>query len=336
VTDLARRFDSVLAVATNGRADGARQTNDTSTITLDGRTATLVCHMAVLSGQHRRNSIDAIRDCFGANVARMEIDVHSLAGDDYAVYHERRLEHDTTGTGTIGRATPDEVRSVRYLDAPGRRPPLLSEVVDAARGCQTQIQLDLKDWRPMSPGRIRTLLRVVAPIRHRVIVSTGQDWNLRRLHDADPTIAFGFDPGHYLDHAIEGADVFLPRTMGAYGYRDDHPMAFGRTEATTDYLYERMEMLMLHAPGAREFFLSYKMVLQMLDDGFNPIAFLRERGVESTVWTPDYHGHESLRMLARLLRAGVDRVTTNTLPAWKAAAAERTRSAPVTAAPLPS
>ena len=47
-----------------------------------------------------------------------------------------------------------------------------------------------------------------------VIISTGQDWNLRRLHRADPELALGFDPGHYFDYAIESDIFFLPRTMG--------------------------------------------------------------------------------------------------------------------------
>jgi hypothetical protein len=149
-----------------------------------------------------------------------------------------------------------------------------------------------------------------------VIVSSGQDWNLARLHRAEPELRFGFDPGHYIDHAIEGDQVFLPRTMGAYGYRDDHPLAFGRTEATSDYLRQRMEMLMLQVPGASEFFLSYRLVRQMLDDGFNVAAWLHERDIAANIWTPDYHGEESVRLLERLIASGIDRVTTNTAPAW--------------------
>jgi glycerophosphoryl diester phosphodiesterase len=301
--------------------DGLAATLSPTDIVIGGRAITFVCHMAMLSGSQRRNSMPAIRECIDAGVSRIEIDVHSLEGADYAVYHDRRLEHATTGTGTIGRVTPDDVRRSRYTDTPSERPPLLSEVVEAAHGTACELQLDLKDWRLMPDARLQVLCDVVAPVRDRVIVSTGQDWNLRRLHRIDPGLAFGFDPGHYLDYAIEGSDVFLPRSMGAYGYRDDHPMAFGRTEATTDYLQERMALLLLQAPGAREWFLSYRLVLQMLDDGFNPVAWLHERGIAVTAWTPDCHGHESLRTLARLANAGVDRVTTNTVRAWQSAVA---------------
>jgi glycerophosphoryl diester phosphodiesterase len=198
--------------------------------------------------------------------------------------------------------------------------------------CDTEIQLDLKDWRPMPEERLRALTDTVAPVKERVIISSGQDWNLARLHALDPGLRFGFDPGHYLDHAIEGDQVFLPRTMGAYGYRDDHPLAFGRTEATSDYLEQRMAMLTLQTPGASEYFLSYRLVRQMLDDGFNVADWLHDRGIDANVWTPDYHGDESLRLLERLIGAGIDRVTTNTAPAWVEAFGSREGEAAAAAA----
>jgi glycerophosphoryl diester phosphodiesterase len=275
--------------------------------------------MAVLSGRYRRNSAPAIRECFEHGVGRIELDVHSLAGDDYAVFHDRRLEASTDGSGSIGRVTTEQVRSARFIDAPDEHPPLLSEIVAMAGDCDTEIQLDLKDWRPLPDERLRVLSEVIEPIKARVIVSTGQDWNLARLHRFDPEIAFGFDPGHYIDHGIEGADVFLPRTMGAYGYRDDHPLAFGRTEDVTDYLHERMEAIVMQAPGAREFFLSHRLVLQMLEDGFNVADWLHNRAMGANVWTPDYRGPESVAVMERLAAAGVDRVTTNTATAWSAA-----------------
>jgi glycerophosphoryl diester phosphodiesterase len=279
--------------------------------------------MGVLSGRHRRNSFDALRECFSSGVYRLEVDVHSLAGPDYIVFHDRRLEHMTNGRGSIGQATPEQVRAIEFTEHPGDRPPLLSEIVELMRDCDTEIQLDLKDWRPMPPERLRALTDTIAPVKDRVIISSGQDWNLARLHQSDPEIRFGFDPGHYIDHAIEGDSVFLPRTMGAYGYRDDHPLAFGRTEATCDYLEQRMAMLMLQTPGASEYFLSYRLVCQMLDDGFNVAEWLHERDMGANVWTPDHHGEESVRMLERLIALGIDRVTTNTAPAWLDAFAGR-------------
>jgi glycerophosphoryl diester phosphodiesterase len=275
--------------------------------------------MGVLSGKSARNTLAALQECFASGAARVEIDIHSLDGPDYAVFHDRRLDTETTGTGAIGSVTPDNIRAARWRTDPAARPPLLSEIVELAQSGRTELQLDWKDWRLISDARLQALIDVVKPVRERVIVSTGQDWNLRRLHHAAPEVPFGFDPGHYLDYGIEGADVFLPRALGAYGYRDDHPLAIGRIEPPADYLNARMEAIALHAPGAREYFLSYRMVLQMLDDGFNVAAWLHQRGIGANVWTPDYHGPESLPVMQRLIAAGIDRVTTNTAPAWERA-----------------
>ena len=76
----------------------------------------------------------------------------------------------------------------------------------------------------------------------------------------------------------------------------------------------------MHAPAAREFFLNFRLVLQMLDDGFDVAAWLHERNIGANVWTVDYRGEESSKALRRIVDAGFDRVTTNTLPSWRESA----------------
>ena len=139
--------------------------------------------------------------------------------------------------------------------------------------------------------------------------------------------AAGIALNDYFDHAIEGTEIYLPRNMGAYGYRDDNPLAFGRTEAVGDYLRQRFEMLALQVPAAREYFLSYRLVLQMLDDGFDVAAWLHDRGIAANVWTLDYRNDDSLRVLESLRAIGIDRITTNTAPAWESALAATARAA---------
>lgn len=285
-------------------------------ITSGGRTAMLTCHVGVLSGRLRRNSRAAVRECLDAGVARIEIDIHSLDGPDYIVSHERHLERETTGRGSIGSATPDAVRDVRFLDDADDRPALLSEIVEMARGSRTQLQLDLKDWRPLRDDRLRVLLDLVAPVKQQVIVSAGEDWNLRLLHRADPELAIGFDPGRYIGWSHDGEPDFLPRTRGAYGYFDDHPLAIGRTETPADYLRARMEAFAYQCPASREMFLDHRLILQMIDDGFNAASWLHDHGSEVTAWTVDHRGKESMRVAERLIAAGVDRITTNTPLAW--------------------
>ena len=69
----------------------------TGTIERGGRQVVLTAHKAILSGDHQGNTIGGIRECLDAGVSRVEIDIHSLDGPDYIIFHERRLEHGTTG-----------------------------------------------------------------------------------------------------------------------------------------------------------------------------------------------------------------------------------------------
>jgi glycerophosphoryl diester phosphodiesterase len=286
---------------------------------------TLVAHMAVLSGDHRPNSIGAIRECIERGVPRVEIDIHSLERGDYVVTHDRKLEQETTGRGSVGTATADDVRTARFLDNPTDRPALLSEVAHLAATSDMQFQLDLKDWRPLTPERTHALVEAIVPIRDRVIVSSGQDWNLRALA-ATGAVAVGFDPGLYIDRGVEGDNVYLPQHLGAYNYLDDHPLALTRSVPVTGYLEQRFEHLALLAPASREWFVSYRFVLQMLDDGFDAPAWLRARGIEPNVWTLDYDGEGTLAAYDRLAAAGVARITTNTRLAWEDALSRRPAS----------
>ena len=208
-----------------------------------GRTVRLTAHKAILSGKHHGNTI--------GRRTRVHRCRRPAARDRRPFARRGRLRCLPRATARDTRRTaraPSARRRLMtcapcdFLHDPSIVRHSLSEVVEAARGSNTELQLDLKDWRPMHDDRIAILLDVIAPVHEQVIVSTGQDWNLRKLHEADPELALGFDPGHYIDHAIEGSPVFLPRAMGAYGYRDDHPMAFGKTEPVVDYLVRAVEL----------------------------------------------------------------------------------------------
>jgi glycerophosphoryl diester phosphodiesterase len=240
----------------------------------------------------------------------VEIDIHSMAGDDYLVSHASRLEESTTSTGPVGRLRPENARSLRRRDDPGQGVPLLSDVVALAEGYDSELQLDLKDWRPLTAERAAALFGILRPLGLRAIVSSGQDWNLAALRARDSRLRLGFDPDHYL--AGGSRDVPLPAHVGAYGYRDDHPLAIGRAQPVSEYLSHRMAALAMSCPFAEEFFIEKSLILQASDDGASVVAPLHERGIKVSAWTLDYAGDESLRALGRLLDAGVDRITTNT------------------------
>ncbi len=146
-----------------------------------------------------------------------------------------------------------------------------------------------------------------------VVVGCLADWNLRTLRRVAPELEVGFDPAFHLDVPV-GEFLRLPVRTNAYGYLDDHPLGYRKVLPTPRYLADRLEATSYLVPGVREFYLRKEFVLKALDDGFNPIEHLHRLhpGVAVDVWTLDASEENAREKLLRLLRAGVDQITTNT------------------------
>lgn len=282
-----------------------------TTVQLAGHELSFTCHSSLLAGRGSPNSLAGITECLQAGASRIEIDIHSMADGEYLVSHANRLEEVTTSRGAIGRLTREEALELRSKDDSQTRPPLLSEVVELVQPYTSELQLDLKDWRPLTPERVSALITRLAPLGERAIVSSGQDWNLRAIACQTQALRLGFDPDRYLA-ARERDQAPMPGRLVAYGYRDDHPLALGRAQPSEEYLRERFAALLLQCPFACELFLEYGLLLQAEADGLMLPRLLHERGITVSAWTLDYDGPESLATLGRLASAGVDRVTTNT------------------------
>jgi glycerophosphoryl diester phosphodiesterase len=290
-----------------------------TTVQLAGRELSFTCHAGLLAGDGPPNDLRRIAECLEAGATRVEIDVHSLADGEYLVCHANRLEEVTANArGAVGRLTRDEARGLRSKHDRKAGLPFLSDVVSLVEPYACELQLDLKDWRPLTPERVAALGALVQPLGEKAIVSSGQDWNLRAIARGVPGLRLGFDPDRYI-RARKRSDAPLPGRLGAYGYRDDHPLALGRAQPTEDYLRERFEVLHGQCPSAREFFLEYRLLLQAEGDGVLLPELLHGRGVAVSAWTLDYNGAKSLATLERLAAAGVDRVTTNTTRQFMAA-----------------
>lgn len=293
-----------------------------TTVQLAGHEVSFTCHGGLLAGQGLPNSLGGIGECLQAGASRVEIDIHSMADGEYLVTHATRLEEATTSRGAIGRLTREEALGLRRNDDAGSRPPLLSEVVALTQPFACELQLDLKDWRPLTLERVDALAALVRPLGERAIISSGQDWNLRAIARHVPWLRLGFDPDRYLCIA-ERNQAPVPGRLGAYGYRDDHPLALGRAQTVGDYLRERLDILVAQCVSARELFIEYRLLLQAETEGVMLSRLLHERGVAVSAWTLDYDGPESLARLERLASAGVDRVTTNTTRQFLAALSGR-------------
>ena len=291
--------------------------------------AVLLIHHAANRGfHHPPNSLAGLAACLAAGARAVEVDVQALADGDFALLHDAMLEESTTGRGPVGAQTATGLRELRLVwrgQATGEPVALLSQAVALLcdGGFRGEVQLDLKAYAtsPLTEERLRSLVRLVEPLEGpaQVRVSSQADWSLRRLHALAPDLSLGFDPLLYLDLRPPDEDPQMPPyRRGAYGYRDDHPLAMVRWGPAGEYLAERAEALWAQAPWASAWYIRARVLERALDDGFDWIALLHERGVVVDAWTLDAHRPEQVALARRLVAAGVDRLTTNDPPALAA------------------
>jgi glycerophosphoryl diester phosphodiesterase len=252
-------------------------------------------------------------------VARAEIDIAMLADEDFLVVHDMDLAGATNGHGRVEdttRVQAGRLRLTRDGLASMERPPLLSDVADAIarEPYPTLLELDLKDWKPWPWPRVEELVRLLQPVKDRVIFGGGADWNLRRLQRVDPSLPVGFDFSGYLDWVPAGEPMEpLPGVRGAYGYLDAHPLARKRLGSTADYLRDRLGGVLRLAPGARELHLSLLAAERMLEDGLTDLAELvHHHGMLLDLWTLNAGTPRWRERLLTALEAGADVITTET------------------------
>lgn len=299
---------------------------DSVILTPDKRLIELKVHRARWSGDYPDNSLPAVLECYRARVARAEIDFAMLRDADFLVVHDTELAHGTTGSGTVTdlvKHQAEQLRLVRGGRVTEHRPPLLSELVAAitAEPFPTRLELDMKDAHPWPWQRVEELARMLQPVKDRITFGGGADWNLRRLLEVDPTLPVGFTISGYLDWLPPDRPPELaPRSRGAYGYLDDHPLAWQRHGPTHDYLRDRLGGILRLVPGAREIHVRLLAVEQMRRDGLRqPAQQVHQLGMLLDVWTLDA---DTLGWHARLrgaIAAGADVITTNTAPRLAAA-----------------
>jgi glycerophosphoryl diester phosphodiesterase len=289
----------------------------------DGRVVELKVHRCLWSGAFSENSRLAIEECGREGVVRAEIDVRLLRDGELLVFHDDRLDRVTDAQGKVRDLTAAEATRARLND--GTHPLLFSEAVGllAAQEFPKTIELDLKDFAPYSPPQAEALARAVQPIKGRIHFSCPADWNLRRLLAVDPTLPVSLNPHTYID-TEDDPDARLP--IGAYGYRDAHPLARQRFSALPEYLRDRLGGIMRLVPGVIEAHVRLEMFERMLDDGVADAAdIFHDLGIKVDVWTLDAEAPRWRERFRRLLDAGVDVVTTNTARALAIAGRELAR-----------
>ena len=152
----------------------------------------LVYHAAGRSNRFPPNTLRGLSDCLVAGARFIEVDINPLADGGYALLHERFLEDETDGKGSVVAATGETVRTLRRRwqgTLTDERVALLSDAAALAAGAQTlvELQLDLKAYTPVPDVALASLGRTVGPLGRRVRVSSTSDRDLRRLHELRPT-----------------------------------------------------------------------------------------------------------------------------------------------------
>ena len=276
-----------------------------------------VYHAARRGDRRPPNSLSGLADCLAAGASIIKVDIAPLADGGFALVHDARLERISEGKGLVPAATSAQIRGLhhRWRDALTDEPlGLLSEAVASIEKYPglTELQLDLKPYRPLTDEVLSSLLRHVVPVKARVRVSCTADWAIRRLAALDDALPLGFDPLLYLDVERGEArkEAAPPLRTGAYGYLDEHPLALTRWGAPVDYLAARAEALWTQAPVAM-WTIRGALLARALDDGFDWIAWLHDRGAQVTTWTLDASHAHQLDLARTLAKAGVDRITTN-------------------------
>ncbi len=300
----------------------------------------LVNHMAALDhspeGQSAPpNSLESIRACLEDQAAFIEVDITALADSDYLLVHDEHLEAETTGHGEVAACSASDARGLSIQQAGVPMPyrvPLLSDVVALLMSFPgaARLQLDFKNMLPFtSEEPLQRLIDLIEPLGNRVIVSTGADWQLRKLRRLAPWLELGLDIHFYIDWREPGQYVdprMYPKQLGAYGYWDDHPIAAHRFWSTAEYLTDRCGALIGLVSGVSTFYVSHRLLAQSLDDGFNWAEMLHSAGMKLDSWTLDIGKPIAEANARRLAAAGVDQITTNT-PHQMAALLRSTSSA---------
>jgi len=283
----------------------------------------LVHHAANRDHAYPPGCLEGLRACLEAGARLIEVDISPMADGDFLLYHDDHLDGGTTGQGSVAACTMDCARDLRLVwkdEETPYSPSTLSQALGllTSHSQPVELQLDLKPHAPLTEAVLAGLVRMLEPYGDRVRVSSAGDWAIRSLHALAPSLRLGYDPLLYIepDMGNEKDRKRPPYRVGAYGYRDDHPLAMMRWGSTADYLSARAEALWTQMPIAGAiWYIRASLLGCMLDDGFDWISYLHRRGAEVDAWTLDAREPEQVILGQRLAAAGADRVTTNDAPA---------------------
>jgi len=285
------------------------------------KSALFVHHAANRGKRYPPSSILGLSQCLKAGARAIEMDIVPLADGDFALLHDQELEKDTDGVGVVSLTTAEQIQHLHYLSkgvATGESVGVLSKALAlvAEYPHLQELQLDLKPNGILSDKVLMDLVRLVGPLKSKIRVTSPADWALRRLHVLDSEVRLGFDPLLYLDTKTrKGLPKGTPPfRIGAYGYRDDHPLSARVWGAASDYLAARAEVLRSQVPTNTMWYIRSSLLSSTRDDGFDWISYLHRCGDGVTAWTLNPSVISDVELACRLVSVGVDRIVSDDAP----------------------
>ncbi len=219
--------------------------------------------------------------------ASLEVDVRALGDGAWVCLHDDKLDEETDGRGPVSALDAAALAKLKVRGS-SQAPLLLTavareiSVTNVKEGC---VQLDLKEQRErLSREVVESFVSDIAPVAPHCLLS-GTDWEaVRILGRAVPSLRLGFDP----------LDLAERRSF-------EDKLSFA------DFFRE----VLAAAPHAAAFYIHYRLILGALAAGLNPIPLLKSNGATVDAWTLDPTTPGIREVLAKIVTAGVDQITTN-------------------------
>lgn len=266
----------------------------------DGRQVLLKWHVLRRQAADVPFDLDNLRLGLEAG-ASVEIDIQTLADDDWVVLHDDTLDIETTGAGPVAALNGPDAKHLSMRDpTTGKAAAPVALLADMTTFVAERnpaqgfvLQLDLKA-PSISPRARARFVELVAPIAEHCILS-GSDWDdVRELGQSIDGLQLGYDPIEMM--------VAAPTDILA------------TPEATIAFSRQALSI----APQADWIYLYHRLVIGALDAGIDLIAEAHALGQRVDVWTLDPDGDAARSIVDRVVALGVDQITTNDAVKWQA------------------
>ena len=223
----------------------------------------------------------------------VEVDLVVTGDKGFAVLHDLMLDRETTGHGAVAATSDDTIRQLHLRNENGAPIPdrvmllddLCALLAEGSVHPEALLQLDYKEDDTVLDARATAnFARATRAVATNMIVSSGSARAVAMLTGAVPGMRSGFDPS---DQA-----------------RFKAALAAGNLQGFTDEAVADL-------PGSDMIYLYWEIVTQALDDGFDIVDAFHRRGKRVDAWTIRAADAQTKPIVARLLDARVDQITTD-------------------------